>query len=173
VGMVLSVALLMHKLVNKAQSKRAHIILFSIIGIACIWIIVQSIYYYRGGPPFNIFDILMRCSTIYPIAIYIINAKKIENKALKKVVRSIFIAVTCFLPIIILDEFNLVIRIIPDFGGPLEIDITKIVLPILYLVINLLYISYGFKYYVKKSDIAGKSKLISEQFINSNKISQR
>jgi DNA-binding CsgD family transcriptional regulator len=112
-----SAVLLAHKLVNLFQSRRAFI--SEVFIMAVLTVVAMSIYYYalvdeqlythalRGFDPS---DLIVYPFILYPFLLALLFLKRIENRILRKVVRTFSITTLVGTPFIFLEDFNMFIR---------------------------------------------------------------
>ncbi len=165
-----SAILLAHKLVNLFQSRRAYFI--EIIIMSVITVAAMGIYYYalvdehiyrhalRG---FDFSDLIVYPFILYPFLLVLICLNRIENRILRKVVRTFAIITIAGTPFIFLEDFNLFILLGEGTSHPLTIHF--LVFPLLYILVNIFMLYYGFKYLVFRERGPVGPAVVSEPFM--------
>jgi len=165
-----SSVLLAHKLVNLFQSRHAYII--EIIIMTVITIAAMSFFYYalmdehlyrhalRG---FDLSDLVVYPFILYPFLLALICLNRIENRILRKLVRTLAVTTLAGTPFIFLEDFNMFILLGEGTAHPLTIHF--LVFPLLYILVNIFMLYYGFKYLVVGERGPSGAAAVSEPFM--------
>jgi DNA-binding CsgD family transcriptional regulator len=170
IAFAVSAVLLAHKLVNLFQSRRAYII--EVMIMAVLAVAAMSIYYYalvdehlythalRGFDPS---DLIVYPFILYPFLLTLVFLNRIENRILHKVVRTFSVTTLAGTPFIFLEDFNMFIRL--GTGPSSSLTFHFLVFPLLYILVNVFMLYYGFKYLVVREGVKGALTAVSEPFM--------
>jgi DNA-binding CsgD family transcriptional regulator len=171
----ISLTLFIHRLVGKAQSRRAYIVFFIIAGLLTTFFIIQFVLAHLNTLPsphtlhkFSLTDFLFFILFLYPIAVWLIFSKNIKNATLYKTTRSFILGIICLYPILIIEDLLDALNI--EMGTATQ----KIRLfPFYYLFLYLMLLYHGFKNLIAAQKANTGVRTISKDFISHYHITER
>lgn len=153
-GLMLSAVYLVHRLVGYPETRSYRIGFVCAAGLFIVVFLALFIHAYSRGvysseqfKTFEAGDVLIYVASLYPIVLFIVRYRSIENLMLRKVIRSFVIIAAVFLPVVVLDDFNVSLAL--DIGESAAVQIEFLFFPVLYIAFNTLLLYYGFQFYVR------------------------
>ncbi|MBN1799508.1 MAG: helix-turn-helix transcriptional regulator [Spirochaetales bacterium] len=174
-GALFFLTLFIHKLVGKAQSRRAYIILFSISGSLTLFFIIQFILSHLHALPsaqtlnyFSPVDFLFFILFLYPIIFWLIFSRNIRNATLYKTTRTFILGILCLYPFFIIE----------DLLDTLNVEVGSVTIelkffPIYYLFLYLMLLYQGFKNLIVKQKLNTGLRTVNKDFISHYRITDR
>ena len=169
--------LFMYGFLQIFENKRLTVATIIILIILSASIILFYLYIYVNGSydsrikTFNVSDIVIFLLPFYPIILFFSYYKRIKEKIIARIIRPVIIVAIFFLPILLLENFELDFTI--GSGGFSIFNFRVLTFPLFYLVLNLIFFYYGFQHihmiYLPKSKVF----CISEEFIRKFNITNR
>ena len=170
--------LFMYDFLQVFKSKRKY--MFVIICFLLLFVAIFLFYMYTevSSPydnkikTFSINDIFLFLLPFYSIFLFFIYYKKVKEIVVTKIIKSIILISIFFLPILFLENFNL--DFIIGFRNFTNLHFRLLTFPLFYLLLNLMFLYYGFKYFHIKSIFPEEKNFnISEEFIKKFNITKR
>ena len=173
------IILFMHYFLQFAQNKTKKKITYILLIFLFTFSTGFYLYTYFNEPyiekvkTFNIMDIIVYLLPLYSIILFFKNYKKNKNIIIAKLVRLIIIISAFFLPILLLENFDLSFDIKLENTSFLKFRL--LLFPIHYLIINCILIYYGLKNYHLLTNINAPINefQISKDFIKKFNITDR
>jgi len=174
-GMLFFLTLFIHKLVAKAQSRKAYISFFIIAGLLTAFFIIQFVLLHLSTLPspqtlheFSPTDFTFFILFIYPIAVWLIFSGKIKNATLYKTTKTFIFGTLCLYPFFIIEDLLDTLNI--EVGtATLELKF----FPIYYLFLYLMLLYHGFKNLIAGQKLNAGLRTINQDFISHYHITNR
>ena len=173
--------LFVHALVQKGQSRRVYVGIVSIFLAFLVFILIQTIGSFVSPFPaeedirgFHLLDSLFFIVLLYPVTIFFLHWRSIQNRVLERVAKTLFISFIPFLALMMLFDMGIPRGLTIFIEEVLHIP-SAIYVPyyLFYLLMNGLLLFYGFRHYIdRKHGVSGERRL-DENFLRDFGITAR